>query len=362
MTRTELILKLIVEYFTKTAEPVGSQTLLEKFKLPYSSATIRAEMNQLEKDGFLEKTHTSSGRVPSGKGYTYYVEKLRGDTVDNQVKFALQKVLDAKTKSVEEVMKESCEILSNMTNLASVVLGSKVNEEKLVSVQIVPLSDKSATAVFITDKGYVENKTFIIPDDIAMDEVVKTVTLLNDRLKGTAISEIVLKMEAMKPALTDYIVEHDVVYQAILEAFAKFAGERAKLYGKDNLFEAPEFKEDTKKLQKILQLVDDPTALRKVVESAKSNDDSGVSVSINDQDNGLDDMSVLSAEVDIPGGKKTSISLLGPSRIDYTKAVGILDYVAKALGDYFSGNLPDEEGDEEECQKTKSSKKSKNQA
>jgi heat-inducible transcriptional repressor len=128
MTREDQILKLIVEHFIKTAEPVGSQTLLEVYHLPFSSATIRSEMNSLEKEGYLEKTHTSSGRVPSGKGYTYYVEHLREENVDESVKYALSKVLEQKTKSVEEVVKESCEILSHMTNLASVVLRRLLRE------------------------------------------------------------------------------------------------------------------------------------------------------------------------------------------------------------------------------------------
>ena len=218
MTRGEQILKLIVDHFIKTAEPVGSQTLLEKYHLPFSSATIRAEMNVLEKEGYIEKTHTSSGRVPSGKGYTYYVEHLREESVDNSVKFALQKVLDQKSKSVEEVIKESCEILSNMTNLASVVLGPKINEEHLLSVQIVPLSDKTATAVFITDKGYVENKTFMIEKNAKVEEIQKTVALLNERLKGTSIADLVPKMEAMEkaPGLYDDVYM-DLTFVEVLE-------------------------------------------------------------------------------------------------------------------------------------------------
>src|SRR5574344_569470 len=337
MTREEQILKLIVEYFIKTAAPVGSQTLLDAYHLPYSSATIRNEMNSLEKEGFLEKTHTSSGRVPSGKGYTYYVEHLREETVDDSVKFALQKVLDQKTKSVEEVITESCEILSNMTNLASVVLGPKVNEEHLLSVQIIPLSEKTATAVFVTDKGYVENKTFIIDQSMSLNDVKKTVDLLNQRLTGTSIADLVPKMEAMKPALTDYVVGHDVVYQAILGAFVRFAGERIKLYGKENLFETPEFTEDAKKLQKVLELVDDPEALRAALSAAapKENPD-GVNVTIGDSQHGLDDVAIVSAEVNLPGGKGTSISLLGPTRMDYEKAVALLDYVSKTLDSYFN--------------------------
>jgi heat-inducible transcriptional repressor len=227
MTRQDEILKLIVEHFIKTAEPVGSKTLQEVYHLDVSSATIRNEMNALEQDGYLEKTHTSSGRVPSEKGYQYYVSSTSGkEAVDESTKNALAERPGEKTKSVEEVMKEACEILSHMTNSASVVLGPSVDEEKLVSVQIIPLGENTATAVFVTDKGYVENKTFLIDPTLKTEEVVKTVKLLNDRLSGTPMSDLVSKMEAMKPALTDYVVGQEVIYDAILEAFAKFATDR----------------------------------------------------------------------------------------------------------------------------------------
>lgn len=347
MTREEQILKLIVEYFVKTAQPVGSQTLLEEYHLPYSSATIRAEMNSLEKEGYLEKTHTSSGRVPSSKGYTYYVEHLREESVDNSVKFALQKVLDQRSQSVEEILKESCEILSHMTNLASVVLGPKADEEHLLSVQIIPLSQKTATAVFVTDKGYVENKTFIVEDGQDVNQVKKTVELLNERLKGTPISGLVPKMEAMRPAMSDYLVGHDVVYQAILQAFVKFAGERMELYGKENLYDVPEFAENAKKLRAVLELADDPNKMRKALEAVQSSGGDDVGVMVGKEGSGLEDVTILSAKVNLPGQKGTSISLVGPSRMDYDKAVAMLNYVSKALDAYFNdGHALEEPHDE----------------
>ena len=332
MTRSEQILKLIVEHFIKTAQPVGSHTLLEEYHLDCSSATIRNEMNALEKDGYLEKTHTSSGRVPSPKGYKYYCEKLRGDRIDSSVKFALQGVLEKKAQSAEEVIKQSCSILADMTNLASVVLGPKVNEEHLVSLQIIPLSSNSATAVFVTDQGYVENKTFLLDDKMSMEDLTKTVTLLNDRLKGTAIIDLVDKMEAMRPALTDYVVGQDVIYQALLEAFLKFAGERMNLYGKENLLDQPEFAEDAKKLRKLLSLIDDPKAFREAME--EGGEESNISVHIGDGEN--EDVAIVSAKVNIPGSKTAQISLLGPTRMDYEKAIATLDYVSKTLDAFFS--------------------------
>ncbi len=358
MTRSEQILKLLVEHFIKTAQPVGSKTLLENYHLDCSSATIRAEMNALEKEGLLEKTHTSSGRVPSAKGYQYYIEHLREERIDSSVKFALQSVLDKKAQSVEEVIKQSCEILSNMTNLASVVLGPKVNQEHLVSVQVIPLSANSATAVFVTDQGYVENKTFVMEEGADLEEIQKTVALLNDRLKGTAIADLVTKMEAMRPALTDYVVGQDVIYQLLLETFLRFASERMNLYGKKNLLDQPEFAEDAKKLRKVLSLIDDPEALRiAMAEARPSDEEGGINVKIGKEGDPGSDVAIISANVAIPGGQNASISLVGPTRMDYEKAMAALEYVSRTLDDYFAGNP--QKGEGEECKKTSKPKPKK---
>lgn len=354
MDRRDTILKLIVEHFIKTAMPVGSQTLLEEYKLDCSSATIRNEMNALEKEGLLEKPHASSGRVPSKLGYEYYVEHLRDDRIDDSVKYAIQSVLDKRAQSVEEVIRQSCEILSNMTNLASVVLGPKVSEERLVSIQVIPLNGQTATAVFVTDQGYVENKTFILDDSVSMDDVKKTVENLNLRLQGTPISELVGKMEAMRPALTDYMVGQDVIYQAIFSAFLKFASSRMSLYGKSNLLSQPEYQADASKLRQLLGLLDSPDELRHVLnESAEAGD---LKIKIGGEDGGIEDVGVVSAEVRTPGGQSASISLLGPKRMDYDKAMGLLSYVAEQLDRYFQGEAGPKKG-ESQCQKKKTKAK-----
>lgn len=350
MTRRETILKLIVEHFIKTAQPVGSQTLLDEYDLQCSSATVRNEMNALEKEGYLEKTHTSSGRVPSKDGYRYYVEHLRDERVDSRVKFALASVLEKRVQSVEEIIGQACEILSSMTNLASVVLGPKVSQEKLVSVQVIPLSANTATAVFVTDQGYVENKTFVLEEGYSVEDVQKAVVLLNDRLAGTPIVELVPKMEAMRPAVTDYVVGQDVMYQALMQAFVRLAEDRLNLYGKDKLYDQPEFADDAKKLRKVLSLLDDPKALREALESG-DHDASDVDLRIAGEG---DDLAIVSAKVNVPGGQKTSIALVGPTRMDYDAVVGVLHYVAETLEQYFK----EREGGPKACPKKNETKPS----
>ena len=331
MNRRERVLKLIVEHFIKTAEPVGSRTLIEKYNLNYSGATIRAEMNSLEQEGFLEKTHTSSGRVPSSKGYRYYIEHLRERSVSDEFKYQMQSILDEKIRSIDDVIKQSCEILSQMTSLASIVLGPNATQEKLISVQLVPISKNSATCVFITDQGYVENKTFVLDDTTSLSDVESCVKLLNERLKGTSISELIPKMKAIKPLLSDYVIDHDVIYQALLEAFVGFAKDRLSAYGKEELFEQPEFKDDAAKIKKLIELFDSPEVFREIEEDEANE----ISIHIGGEDIG-DDVSIISAKVKIPGQKEGSIAIVGPKRMDYDQVVSSMEYLINEIDKRYS--------------------------
>lgn len=345
MNRRDRILKLIVEHFIKTAQPVGSVTLINEYGLNYSSATIRSEMNALEVDGYLEKTHTSSGRVPSSKGYRYYIENLRERSVSDEFKYQMQTILDRKTQSIDNVIKESCEILSQMTSLASIVLGPNAKEEKLASVQIIPLSNSSATCVFVTDQGYVENKTFALSEEIQLADIEKCVKLLNERLRGTAISELVPKMEAIRPILNDYVIDQDIIYQAMLEAFVGFAKDRLNTYGTENLFDQPEFANDASKIRHLLELFESPEVFREVEDDM----DGGISIHIGGDATGDEDVSIISAKVKIPGKKEGSIAIVGPKRMDYDRVVSSMEYLIKELEKRYSSQRkePTSEGEKD---------------
>lgn len=342
LSRRDLILKHIVEHFIKTALPVGSHTLIETYQLTFSSATIRNEMLALENDGLLEKTHTSSGRIPSSKGYQYYVERLRSKSVDERIKQQLQVILSQKAQSVTDIIQKSSEILANMTKLASVVLGPNAQQEKLMSIQVTPLDNNSATAVFITDSGYVENKTFVLPKSIDKDSLADCMNLINKRLRGTPVADLSEKMEAIKPILEDYIAEHDVVYQAFTQAFINFASERLKLYGKDSLFNQPEFAHDGDKLRKVLTLLESPKLLKNVSQT-KTN--LAVDIGRSEQN---EDLSILSSKLKMPGEKESRIALVGPTRMDYDRALSALEYVTEMLEKYFAKISEKDKGEEQQ--------------
>lgn len=325
LTRKQQILKIIVEDFIRTAKPIGSKYLIEKYNLPYSSATIRNDMQALENEGLIEKTHISSGRVPSANGYKYYVNNLRTSTVDNKFKNELKTIFDS-SKSVEDVLRESCAILSHMTNLTSVVLGPKADNERLINIHLVPINDVTCTVLFVTDSGYVENKTFVISKKNKMQDIVKCLNLLDERLKGTKVKDLVEKLKEMKPILEGYMNDYSNLYNALLKLFYEFASNRSEVIGKSNLLKQPEFSGDAQEIQKILGLFDDPIKLEEIINQANEQ------LLINDSNDENSNVSIVSKEIVIPGENSVGkIAVIGPKRMDYDKVINYLDYIVSEI-------------------------------
>ena len=343
LSRRDLILKYIVDYYIKTAQPVGSHTLIDEYNLPYSSATIRNEMSELEHMGLIEKTHTSSGRIPSTKGYKYYIANLRDKAVNDNIKYQIANIFTQREKSIEDVIKESCEILSHMTNLASIVLGPNASQEHLVSVQAIPLSDKSMTAVFVTDKGYVENKTFVLDKSINMQDLQECMKMLNERLIGAPISSLVERMEALKPLISDYIKQNDAIYRVLADALIRFTEERVSLFGQSKLLNQPEFNNDTLKLKKMLELIEKPENMTKFFHQEKSEDKLDVLMGEEEE---MKDLSVVRTDLNIGGKSIGKIALVGPRRMDYDQVLSALEYVIERFDEVYN-DLGKDEDDEE---------------
>ena len=172
-SRMVKILKAVVDEFVETAEPVSSKALVTKYHLPYSSATIRNDMATLESMGYLEQPHTSAGRIPSNKGYQFYCEHLLEKDVDDQVKYVISNIFNNESMNVEDALKESCKMISDMTNLTSGMLGPDASTQTLQHFSVFPLDEKSAVCVFVTNTGHTENKTFRFRDEVSAEDIKK---------------------------------------------------------------------------------------------------------------------------------------------------------------------------------------------
>ena len=194
------ILNWIVEEYVRTAEPVGSKVLSNHPDFNYSSATIRNDMAILEEQGYLLKTHTSSGRIPSVKGYKLYVSKVLDNKESNNEFPMIDEIFRRNETSKDDAIKESMSLVSQLTNYASVALGSSSYNARIKNLQIVKLSEFSAVMVMVTDQGYVESKKIMIPDAINFKDIEKVIRLLNETLHDCPISEIDKKLKDIQSA------------------------------------------------------------------------------------------------------------------------------------------------------------------
>ena len=330
------ILKAIVDEFVSTAEPVGSKTLVDKYGLPYSSATIRNDMATLESLGYLEKPHTSAGRIPSNKGYQYYCEHLLKKDMDEEVKYALSNIFDRRSANIEDAIKESCKIVSEMTNLASGMLGPDASNQTLEHIKVFQIDPKTAVCVFITNTGHTENKTFNFQDEVTIEDIQTCTDILNDRLRGTPIHVLPEKMESLKPILTKSVQRFEMLYNAFAGAFVKFASETLYFDGTSNMMYQPEYA-DIEKLKQLTKCFDDSKLFRSLVERQTGNNEV---VAVTPKGTELvwkDDIAIVSSEIRISDNPNENARLMvvGPRRMEYNRVVNLLDFISKEIENMF---------------------------
>lgn len=321
------IFKCIVDEFVSTADPVGSKTLMNKYNIEYSSATIRNEMAELENMGLIEKTHTSSGRIPSTDGYRYYVEFLMIKSDNPKFEIAVKSIVDDSYANVEDAIKNASDIISQMTNMTSIVLGPDANEQTLEHIKLFPVDDKSAVAVFITDTGHTENKVFRFSDTVSLKDIEATTDIMNSRLQGTLLREIVSKLDSIKPILAEVVTSHKVLFNAFLAAFTKFASEKVYFSGEKNMFSQPDFA-DLEKIKSLMMMMDDPSIWRNI---SKGEADVFLQTSDKSELAWIDDLAIVSTSLRISGDESAKLMLVGPSRMDYKKIISLIELLSESL-------------------------------
>lgn len=321
------IFSCIVDEFVSTAEPVGSKTLMNKYNIDYSSATIRNEMAELERLGLIEKTHTSSGRIPSTKGYRYYVEFLMTKNENDKFELAVQSIFSDSYANVEDAIKNASDIISEMTNMTSIVLGPDANEQTLEHIKLFLMDEKSAVAIFITDTGHTENKVFRFSDKVSLEDIQATTDIMNSRLHGTKLKEIVEKMESIKPILAEVVASHKVLFNAFMAAFTKFATEKVYFSGEKNMFYQPDFA-DLEKIKSLMMMMDDPQVWRDI---SKGEADLFLQTSDKSQLAWIDDLAIVSTNLKVSTDETAKLMLVGPSRMDYKRIISLIELLSESL-------------------------------
>ena len=324
--RQEAIFKLIVIEYIKNAKPIGSKLLCRELKC--SSATIRNEMQFLEEIGLLEKTHISSGRIPSEKGYRYYVDNLMElKELNGEEVYKLQTIFNNQQLEISDVLSKSLEIISDITSYTSIILDAKSHENKLKEIAIVPIGNEIVVTIIVTDKGYVEHKNVEVKG-VSLDEVKKAVKLINDLIVGTPIDEVSAKLEfEVKPIIGKYVKQHELLYNAFYDVFTDISSKNINVVGKNNILKHQEFN-NLDKVKNIFTKLDDQKVLESINKTEEKNNDINIYIG---HENSVDpDVAVIKTNYKTNKDEGT-IAIVGPKRMEYSKVVNLLDYIKKQI-------------------------------
>ena len=283
-------------------------------------------MGDLEDLGLLEKMHTSSGRVPSEKGYRYYVDNImEPKKLTGEEMLKLQTIFRNNSLVLSDAIEKSMEIISELTSYTTIVLGNQSDDNLVSKVEVVPITDTHLIALVVTDKGHVEHRDVNMPSKIDMGEIKQTVEIINKLIVGTPISQVSSKLEyEVKPVINECIKEHDILYNAFYNAFNDFTKSEVKVRGTSNILMQPEFN-NADRIREIISKFDDQTIVNKIKE-----DDSGVNIYIGSENDFDDDVTIIKTKYSV-NGEEGTIALIGPKRMEYERVVTLLEYIKKNI-------------------------------
>ena len=329
--RKKIILRAITDDYISTGEPVGSRTIAKKYSLGVSSATIRNEMADLEDEGYLEQPHTSAGRVPSTKGYRFYVDSLMGtEMLSSSIKGRIMSQYRRKTDEIKSIIKVTAKILADVSSYTAVVVGPAVNSSRIRHIQVVPIDRHNILVLIVSSSGFVEHKMVSFENEMHIEDLDKISYILNRKLRGVALGSIGPSiLSEINDELSKYVSFVEDTAEILMSAFYGNEQERVYTDGIMNFLEHSEFKE-IEKIKPILNFLGKEDLVLNTVGS-----ENGLSIKIGAENGAkeLKDCSIISAPYKVNGYVVGTIGVVGPTRMNYSSAVSLVKFMADCLSD-----------------------------
>ena len=329
--RKRQILQAVVDEYINTAEPVSSATLVKKYGLDYSSATVRNELAELENIGYLDKPHTSAGRIPSEKGYRFYVDELLNDQDISleEIKY-IQSKLSTKVDEIEDLTKITTSTLSEITHYTTVAIGPKTDMEIISEIKFVLLGSRMLMVVIVTDSGLVKETIIKYDDDITENQVEILNNLFNSKLKGKPLNKIDKPMEEYILSEITYSID---VIKRVIEQINKVIEQENNilLEGAKKAFDLPEFK-SLELAKNFVNVLDEKDVMIDILNSGVAKD---INVYIGEENSNeqLKDFSVATFKHSVGNKDFGTIGIIGPKRMDYSKVISVMKYISKKIND-----------------------------
>jgi len=336
------ILQAIVNDYINTAEPVGSRTIAKKYNLGVSSATIRNEMSDLEEMGYLEQLHSSSGRIPSNKGYRLYVDELMQipNLTPEELYIIKSQIIDVTLFEVDKIIKQAINLLSQLTKLTSIVKAPSIKKGYIRHVQLINIeSSKNILLVVIVDSGIIKNNLIKVGKAISDDVLNKLSNILNARLKNLTAEQINLKViNNLRIDLKGYEDIFNNIISALYDSLNSVDNSQIYMQGTTNIFNYPEYK-DIEKAKGFLSMLDNKDKVNGLLNSA-----SNISVKIGEENyiEGAENCSVVCAVYSLNERPIGEIGVIGPTRMPYSKVISILENVVREMN-YILSHIYSEE-------------------
>ena len=332
--RQEKILYAVIQNYLETGEPVGSRTISKYTDLNLSSATIRNEMADLEELGYIVQPHTSSGRIPSDKGYRFYVNRLMNEK-DQEIS-DMQEMMIQKTERMEKVLKQVVKVLAANTEYATMISAPSVIKNRVKFVQLSAVDEHQILSVVVMDGNIVQNKIIRIEEPLDNETMLKLNMLLNTNLNGLTVEQINL---SLIQRLKEQAGIHEDIIAQVLNTVAETIEQDGDLEiytsGATNIFKYPELS-DSKKASELISAFEDKDALYELISDVENTGDetgTGIQVYIGDESPvaTMKDCSVVTASYELGEGMKGTIGIIGPKRMDYKKVMNNLKHLKKEL-------------------------------
>lgn len=327
------ILKAIIKNYMDTGEPVGSRTISKYMDTKWSSATIRNEMSDLEEMGYIIQPHTSAGRIPSDKGYRFYVDQIMQEK-DNEVT-EIQELMIQRVDRLESVLKKLAKLLARDTNYAAMISGPQYHRNKLKFLQLSKVDTYKLLIVTVVEGNIIKNTIVNVQEEISNEDILNLNILLNSNLNGLTIEEINLGViSKMKEQAGTHSQVVDLVLNEVA-AVIKADEDDLQIYtsGATNIFKYPELS-DNQKASQLLSTLEHTENLQKLVNDVNESDsETGIQVYIGEESpvQAMKDCSVVTANYDLGEGIRGTIGIIGPKRMDYEKVLKTLRTVMTQL-------------------------------
>lgn len=325
--RKSAILRAIVEEYIQTAQPVGSHHVLETTEVSVSAATIRNEMVALEREGFLQQPHTSAGRVPTEKGYRFFVDQLSHPGLGVREQLTVRSFFETTHLRLEQLLADTSRLLADLTSYAGVVVGTPHEAESVRSVQLVPLGPLVALAVVVLSSGAIERRVIDIDAEVTEDQLHDAGLKLSEALVGTTLTAGVGAPVTGDPTVDRLLVQVcDSLSQPEPQDSAVFVGGASKMA---SAFDALET------VRSVLSVLEEQYV---VVSLLRDVLDRGLSVAIG-RETGVEplaDCALVVAPYEVDGHLAGTIGVLGPTRMNYPQALAAVAVVSGRLGDHLS--------------------------